>query len=116
VVEDDESVRVPTARMLRAMGYTVVEATNGSVALAMVTDASAKIDLVVTDMIMPQMGGVQLMEHLHALHPDLKVLFLSGYTQDALTANGTIIPDVHFLQKPFTRGELARAVRQTLGE
>jgi two-component system cell cycle sensor histidine kinase/response regulator CckA len=116
VVEDDEAVRVPTARMLRAMGYAVLEAHDGGMALDMVRDAKAPIDLIVTDMIMPQMGGVEMMARLHHLHPQLRVLYLSGYTQDALTANGTIIPEVHFLQKPFTRGELARAVRRALDE
>jgi CheY-like chemotaxis protein len=114
VVEDDEAVRIPTVRMLRSMGYSVLEATNGGQALAMVADTSARVDLVVTDMIMPEMGGVEMMEHFHRLHPRLRVLFLSGYTQDALTANGTILPAVHFLQKPFTRGELSRAVRQAV--
>jgi PAS domain S-box-containing protein len=116
VVEDDEAVRVPTARMLRATGYTVLEAHNGGMALGMVQDSTVTIDLIVTDMIMPQMGGVEMVTRLHQLYPKLRVLFLSGYTQDALTANGTIVPEVHFLQKPFTRGELSRAVRQTLDE
>jgi len=56
------------------------------------------------------------MTRLHALYPALPVLFLSGYTEDVLTGNGSIIPDVHFLHKPFTRGELARAVRQALDD
>jgi len=102
--------------MLRAMGYTVLEAHNGGMALGMVEDSTLTIDLIVTDMIMPQMGGVEMVTRLHQLYPKLRVLFLSGYTQDALTANGTIVPEVHFLQKPFTRGELSRAVRQTLDE
>ena len=116
VVEDDEAVRIPTARMLRKMGYTVFEAHNGCMAIGMIMDAAATFDLVVTDMIMPQMGGVEMMTRLHEMYPALPVLFLSGYTEDALTGNGSMIPDVNFLHKPFTRGELARAVRQALDD
>jgi two-component system cell cycle sensor histidine kinase/response regulator CckA len=116
VVEDEEAVRIPAVRMLRAMGYTVHEASNGAVALAMVTVPGFAVDLVVTDLIMPQMGGIEMISRIHGLRPNLPVLFLSGYTEDALTANGAIVPDVHFLQKPFTRGELARAVRAALDE
>ncbi len=116
VVEDDEAVRIPTARILRGMGYTVLEANNGVLALEMLNGAAAAVDLIVTDMVMPQMGGVEMMTRLHALYPALPVLFLSGYTEDALTGNGSIIPDVHFLHKPFTRGELAWAVRQALDD
>jgi len=116
VVEDDEAVRIPTARMLRKMGYNVFEAHNGCMAIGMIMDAAATFDLVVTDMIMPQMGGVEMMTRLHEMYPALPVLFLSGYTEDALTGNGTMIPDVNFLHKPFTRGELARAVRKALDD
>ena len=82
----------------------------------MMTGRRVAVDLIVTDMIMPQMGGVEMMSRIHGLHPNLPVLFLSGYTEDMLTANGAILPDVHFLQKPFTRGELARAVRAALDQ
>jgi two-component system, cell cycle sensor histidine kinase and response regulator CckA len=116
LVEDEEAVRIPAVRMLRAMGYTVLHADNGAVGLAMMTDGAAETDLIVTDLIMPQMGGMEMMQRLHATRPDLPVLFLSGYTEDALSESGSIIPDVHFLQKPFTRGELARAVRKALDD
>jgi PAS domain S-box-containing protein len=116
VVEDEEAVRIPTIRMLRGMGYTVLEAGNGRTALEMMPKVAATIDLIVTDMIMPQMGGVEMMARLHEMHPHLRVLFLSGYSEDMLTTEGVILPEVHFLQKPFTRGELARAVREVLDQ
>jgi PAS domain S-box-containing protein len=115
VVEDEPAVRRVTVRMLEGMGYRVHEAHNGVVALRMLSDATAPLDLVVTDMVMPEMGGAEMVVALRGKHPNARVLFLSGYAEEALAHNGTLDPGLRFLQKPFSRAELARAVREALG-
>lgn len=103
------------ARDLRARGYQVVEASNGVEALALAERAGHRIDLLVTDMVMPQMGGLDLAEKLRANRPRMRALFTSGYTEDnASQLRG--IEDARFLQKPFTGSALARRVREVLGQ
>ena len=115
VVEDDVSVREISVRALRARGYQVVEAANGIEALSLAERLGHRIDLLVTDMVMPQMGGLDLAEKLRANRPRLRALFTSGYTEDnASQLRG--IEDARFLQKPFTGSALARRVREVLGQ
>ena len=112
VVEDESSLRDMTARMLESAGYRVMTARNGEDALELLHDYPA-IDLVITDVVMPGMSGPDLAQRLSAARPRLKVLFVSGYTDDklgaVLTMNGA-----NFLPKPFTVTVLTRKVRQIL--
>jgi PAS domain S-box-containing protein len=115
VVEDDPSVREIAVRALRARGYQVVEAANGIEALSLAERLGHRIDLLVTDMVMPQMGGLDLAERLRANRPRLRALFTSGYTEEN-AAQLREIEDARFLQKPFTGSALARRVREVLGQ
>jgi two-component system cell cycle sensor histidine kinase/response regulator CckA len=116
LVEDGEAVRVLAAQLLREQGYTVLEAGNGEEALRL-TEAQIEpeIHLLLTDVVMPQMGGKELADRLQAERPNLKVLFTSGYTDDAIVHHGVLEPGIAFLEKPFTASTLLRKVRQTLG-
>lgn len=114
LVEDEEQVRRMARRVLEAHGYTVLCATNGREALAVAAAAGDEVELVVTDVIMPEMGGAALAEVFRRSRPTLPVLFLSGYTGDDLGRNGIVASEVRFLQKPFSPGALASAVRQAL--
>jgi two-component system, cell cycle sensor histidine kinase and response regulator CckA len=115
LVEDEVSVRTLAARVLRAKGYTVLEAANGDEALTLVRDqGEAMIDVLLTDVIMPQTGGRALADRLAALLPGVKVLFMSGYTDDAIVHHDHLAPGIAFLHKPFSPAALARKVREVL--
>jgi two-component system cell cycle sensor histidine kinase/response regulator CckA len=114
LVEDEESVRQLVRETLAAKGYRVIEAENGEAGLA-AANRQEKIDLVITDVVMPGMGGRELVEHLSKTRPLAKVLYLSGYTEDAITSEGAIEGGTAFLQKPFTLQNLSRKVREVLG-
>jgi PAS domain S-box-containing protein len=115
LVEDEAAVRALTARILRRQGYMVLEAANGIEALDVVRHhTSAPIDLLLTDMVMPKLGGHELAEQLRRTIPSIRVLFMSGYTDNALIQNGLLDPGVTFIQKPFTPSALARSVRALL--
>jgi signal transduction histidine kinase len=116
VVEDEPVVRDLAACILRAEGYTVVEAGNGEEGLRVARQHDGKIDLVLTDVVMPVMSGKQMADALRASHPDTKVLFTSGYTEDALGHHGVLGPGIVFLQKPYLTTTLARKVREVLDE
>jgi PAS domain S-box-containing protein len=114
-VEDDPSVRHLARRGLESLGYEVLSASNGQDALSVARDhRGSPIRLVVTDVIMPVMGGKVMAEWMKATYPDLKILFTSGYTDDALNQSGVQKPDITFLPKPYTPGTLARRVRDML--
>ncbi len=114
LVEDDDSVRELASEILQMNGYEVIEASNGVDAISVFDAQKKPVDLVVTDLIMPQMGGRDLAKHVTPKNPDLKVLFLSGYTDSAVVRQGLLEPGSFFLQKPFTPAELAHKVRQAL--
>jgi PAS domain S-box-containing protein len=114
LVEDEEAVRTVTSRILRQFGYRVVEASGPAAAIRLVEQHAGPIDLLVTDVVMPEMNGRQLVEHLLVARPDLKVLYLSGYTNDAVVRHGVFESNVNFLQKPFTSEALAGKVREIL--
>jgi two-component system, cell cycle sensor histidine kinase and response regulator CckA len=114
LVEDDDGVRALTRHILRGCGYTVLEAHDGIEAIRLAGEHTGRIDLVVTDVVLPRMGGREVAERLSALRPGIKVLFLSGYTDDAVVRHGILEAQVAFLQKPFTPGSLAAKVREVL--
>jgi CheY-like chemotaxis protein len=115
LVEDEPAVRALAARVLRQQGYRVLEAANGDEALRVVRENTAEpIALLLTDMVMPQMGGQALAEQLALLSPTIKVLFMSGYTDAVIIKGSQLIPEAAFLQKPFSLEGLARKVREVL--
>jgi CheY-like chemotaxis protein len=115
VVEDELAVRELAAAFLTELGYEVLSAGNGVEALQVIAERNGDgIDLVVTDVVMPQMGGKELADNLHLKHPDLKLLFTSGYIEDAIVRNGVLEPGLTFIPKPYTSGALARKVREVL--
>ena len=113
-MEDEEAVRSVARKMLEKKGYEVLDARHGKDALLTFQDRGGTIDLLLTDMVMPEMGGRELAERLTAIAPALKVVYMSGYTADAVTRQGFTAPGAAFLQKPFTADSLARAIRSAL--
>lgn len=116
LVEDEDGVRTVTRRLLQQSGYTVVEAANGQEALRICEQPGMAIDLMISDVVMPEIGGRELVERVLALRPKLKVLYLSGYTADTIVRHGVLQTDVAFLQKPYTAGALSRKVREVLDQ
>jgi CheY-like chemotaxis protein len=114
VVEDDELVRGITVRALRALGYRILLAEDGEDALKVVEKHNGRIDMVVTDVAMPRMGGLELAQRLTADNPGLRVLFVSGYSEDELPEPVGLAPNHAFLDKPFTASMLARKLREML--
>ncbi len=115
LVEDEVAVRRIVRRILSQSGYTVIEAADGRAALAAAAAHAAPIDLVLTDVVMPEMSGRAFAEQVGARHPGTRVLFMSGYTDDEMLRRGFLVPSSSFLQKPFTAERLLDAVRRTLG-
>jgi CheY-like chemotaxis protein len=114
VVEDEAPLRELAADFLRGCGYHVLEAGNGADAIDLVLNLSGRVDLLVTDVVMPGMSGRALAERLSERALDTKVLYLSGYTDEAIHRHGVLEPGVAFLQKPFRLADLARRVREIL--
>ena len=117
VVEDDPSVRNLACKVLEAQGYKVLSACNGAEALQKAREhTGAPICLAITDVIMPVMGGNVMAEWLQAMDPNLKILFSSGYTDDALSHHGVLKPGIEFIPKPYTPSALVRKVRELLDQ
>jgi CheY-like chemotaxis protein len=114
LVEDQPQVRALAARVLRRAGYVVLEASTGSEALLLAEGSADRIDLLLTDVVLPLMNGRQVAERIRALRPAVKVLFTSGYTGDVAPQPGLLDLGSAFLQKPFTASGLTRAVREVL--
>ena len=112
--EDDESLRGLGARVLRAFGYNVLVARTGGDALRIVAEHKGQIDLIATDVVMPEMNGSQLVEKVLEARPGIRVLFMSGYTDDEVMRRGVIDGQTAFLQKPFTPDLLAHKIREVL--
>jgi len=112
LAEDEDGLRTAATRILRAVGYHVIEAENGEQALALAADTS--IDVLVTDVMMPGVGGVQLAERLRHRHPAVRVVYMSGYPQTHLTSTGHLRGGHAFVEKPFTTEELQQAVERVM--
>ena len=115
LVEDDAAVRELIREILQVRGYTILEATNGGEALHFCQRYNGTIHLLLTDVVMPAMSGRELFERMIGMSPDMKVLFVSGHTDDAIDRRGGLTGSAAFIQKPFTPSALARKVREVLG-
>ena len=114
LIEDEEAVRKFARAVLELSGYTVCEAQNGLEGLAVAKNVRGPIHLLVTDVVMPGLSGREVAERLAPIHPETRVLYMSGYTDDALGHHGVLDKDIAFVQKPFTPEGLARTVREVL--
>lgn len=113
IADDEEVLREAICEYLRGLGYTVFAASSGQQALS-VASQQEHIDLLITDVVMPKMSGRDLSLTLRSLRPDVKTIYMSGYTDDAVLRHGIHDQDATFLQKPFSLGTLARKVRDRL--
>uniref|UniRef100_A0A832EJ33 histidine kinase n=1 Tax=Desulfacinum infernum TaxID=35837 RepID=A0A832EJ33_9BACT len=114
VVEDDQSLRKMMVGLLSELGYKVTPAANAGEALLLVEEVGLNPDLIITDVVMPTMSGKQLIDRLQRTRPDLKVLYMSGYTDNAIVHYGILDPGTPFIQKPFTRDALGMKIRELL--
>lgn len=114
--EDDSAVRTLAAHVLREAGYTVIATGRGAEALEQAQACSGALDLLITDAIMPDMNGRRLSERVTSLRPEVRTLFISGYTPNVILHHGVLDADVEFLEKPFSRGDLLSRVRKVLDQ
>ncbi len=114
LIEDEDALREMTALALQRSGYTVLKASGGEDALRLITNRTTGIDLLVTDVVLPEMSGTKATEALRLHYPDLKVLYMSGYTDEAILRHGVVQDQVAFVRKPFTVVSLTRMVREVL--
>jgi two-component system, cell cycle sensor histidine kinase and response regulator CckA len=116
LVEDEEMVREIAKEILEEIGYTVLVAGTPHAALSLCENQGTRIDLLLTDVVMPGMSGVELKKRIEVIRPGIKVLFMSGYTSNVIAQRGVLEKGVHFIQKPFRMKDLARKVREAIGE
>ncbi len=114
IVEDDDNLRKFAQRALQMYGYRILDAENGEDALRVCGEYEGQIDLMITDVVMPKMGGREAAERLQHLYPQIKVIYMSGYTDNTIVHYGVLTPELNFIQKPFTPKGLARKVREAL--
>jgi two-component system cell cycle sensor histidine kinase/response regulator CckA len=114
LVEDEDPVRIFGARALRNKGYTVLEARSGEAALELMDSTADNIDLLITDVVMPKMDGPGLVREVRETHPDMKVIFISGYTEDSFRQRLDSDSNIHFLPKPFSLKQLASKVKEVI--
>ena len=114
LVEDEEGLRSLNARGLRSRGYSVIEASNGVEALEALEEKNGAVDLVVSDVVMPEMDGPTLLKTMRGRNPDLKIIFVSGYAEDAFEKSLPENQQFAFLPKPFTLSQLVAAVKETM--
>ncbi len=114
LVEDEDAVRLFGARALRKKGYKVLEAKGGYVALDLINNAEEPIDLLITDVVMPELDGPSLVHRVLESRPDMKVIFISGYAEDSFRDRIGDVSDLHFLAKPFSLEQLAGKVKEVM--
>jgi two-component system, cell cycle sensor histidine kinase and response regulator CckA len=114
LVEDESAVRESTREFLARKGYTVLQASNGEEALRVSREYCGAVDLMITDVVMPQMSGPNLAERLAAERPNMKVLFISGYAEHTILRHGKIEASARLFQKPFGLNALALKIRDLL--
>jgi two-component system, cell cycle sensor histidine kinase and response regulator CckA len=114
LIEDDDRLRQLAHEVFKLHGYQVLVAANGGSALLICERHPGAIELLVTDVVMPEMGGIEAAERLVQLRPAMKVLFMSGYTDNAIIDQGVLNDGINFIQKPFTPDALARKVREVI--
>ncbi|MBI1983793.1 MAG: response regulator, partial [Acidobacteria bacterium] len=115
LVEDEGALRSMVRGVLQSHGYKVLEARNGEDALSVCEQLKGRIHLLLTDVIMPEMSGPQLADRLAVFHRHMKILYISGYTDEGIIHHGILDAGTNFLQKPFTPEALVRKVREVLG-
>jgi CheY-like chemotaxis protein len=113
LIDDEPAVRKLVARILERRGYTVLQAEDGADALRVAGEHAAPIDLVLTDLVMPEIGGVEVAAQLRLLWPRVRVVYMSGYGEEDLSAHGVVGP-AHFLSKPFRPDDLVAKVGEAL--
>jgi len=114
IVEDDYDLRKFVQEVLHCYGYRTLNAENGEDAMRVCKEHDDQIDLMITDVVMPKMGGREAAERLQPLYSQMKVIYMSGYTDNAIVRHGVLVPGLNFIQKPFTPEALARKVREAL--
>jgi len=114
VIDDDEKVRATVLEMLKKLGYKTLEAQNHDIALFLAQFYDKPIDLIICDVVMPGMSGPKLINRIEAYRPNVKVLYMSGYTDEVIAKHGIIEKGINFIQKPFTIETLSRKVREVL--
>ena len=114
LVEDDHAVRAVAHRSLVRFGYDVLSASRGDEALRIAEEHGGEIDLLLTDIMMPGMNGVEVAARIAESYPGIRIFFMSGYADQDLVRQGLLEPGTHFLQKPFTPQELAERIRNIL--
>jgi len=114
LVEDEKGVRELAREYLETCGYQVIEAEDGQTALELATLHVGPIDVLVTDVVMPGIGGRELAERVARIRPEIKILYMTGYTDQAIVHHGILETDAVLLQKPFTLGTLALKLREIL--
>ena len=114
LIEDEDIVRELTSVLLEERGYVVLEAIGGEEAIILGREHEEPIDLLITDVVMPTMSGKEVAEQLRKIHPEMNVLFMSGYTDEAIVQRGVIDSDIAFIQKPFSERTLTQKVRDVL--
>jgi signal transduction histidine kinase/PAS domain-containing protein/ActR/RegA family two-component response regulator len=116
LAEDDEAVRVMVRQILEGAGYTVVTAVDGTDALAVLKDYPGRVDLVILDVVMPNMGGHEAYQRMQAEYPALKAFFASGYSEDAIHKNFVLDKGLTLIQKPYTQRDLLKTIREVLNQ
>ncbi|MCX5884198.1 MAG: response regulator, partial [Deltaproteobacteria bacterium] len=114
LVEDEKAILTMASMVLERLGYTVLTASAPSQAIRISESYSSRIDLLMTDVVMPEMNGRDLAEKLLHLYPNLKCLYMSGYTANAIAHHGVLDKGVHFIPKPFSKMDLATKLREVL--
>jgi CheY-like chemotaxis protein len=114
LVEDEDQVRLMLERVLAKNDFVVVSAANGRDALTRVADRLNDIDLVVTDLVMPEMGGIKMMQQLRAQRPDISVLYMTGYADEAIQEEGSLEEGAQMIKKPFTPTQLMTRMREVM--